>query len=122
MFTKHSVEKSSKTRSPFLRENCHFFRQINVFTKEVTKEMISRKFLSVIAFYSTFIHCEKNTETSTQCGSLRIFLPFRISSVWKIVTLHKIHIFLLFCFSTEIPEDEDYQTCFRNFSYTDPNF
>ena len=31
-----------------------FFRQINGFTKE----MISRKFLSVIAFYSIFPHCE----------------------------------------------------------------
>ena len=38
----HSVEKSSKTRSRFLRKNQHFFRQINVFTKEVTKELISR--------------------------------------------------------------------------------
>ena len=53
----HSVEKSSKTRSPFLRKNCHFFRQINAFTKEVTKELISRNFFSVIAFYSTFPHC-----------------------------------------------------------------
>ena len=38
-------------------ENLHFFRQINVFTNKVTKEMISRNFLSVIAFYSTFPHC-----------------------------------------------------------------
>ena len=35
-----------------------FFRQINVFTKEVTKELISRKFLSVIAFHIIFPHCE----------------------------------------------------------------
>ena len=48
-----SVEKSSKTRSPFLRKNCHFFRQINVLTKEVTKELISRNFLSAIVFCST---------------------------------------------------------------------
>ena len=54
----HSVEKSSKTRSLILCKNEHFFRQINIFTKEVTKELISRKFLSVIAFYSTFPHCE----------------------------------------------------------------
>ena len=53
----HSVEMSSKTRSPFLRENQNFFRQISVFTKEVAKELISRKFLSVNAFYSTFPHC-----------------------------------------------------------------
>ena len=63
VITLHSVEKSSKTRSPFLRENQHFpvkstfSRQINVFTKEVTKELISRKFFSVIAFYSIFPHC-----------------------------------------------------------------
>ena len=31
-----------------------FFRQINVFTIEVTKELSSRNFLSVIAFFSTF--------------------------------------------------------------------
>ena len=36
-------EKSSKIRSHFLRKNEHFSRQINVFTKEVTKELISRK-------------------------------------------------------------------------------
>ena len=49
---------SSKTRLPFLRQNQHFFRQINAFTKEVSKELISRKFLSVIAFYSIFPHFE----------------------------------------------------------------
>ena len=57
VFTKHSVEKSSKTRSLVFTENYNFFRQCNDFTKEVTKEIISRKFLSVIAFYSTFPHC-----------------------------------------------------------------
>ena len=45
-----NLEKYYKTQSPF-------FRQINVFTKEVTKGSISRIFLSVIAFYSTFLHC-----------------------------------------------------------------
>ena len=34
----------------------NIFRQINVFTEEVTKELISRNFLSVIAFYSIFPH------------------------------------------------------------------
>ena len=43
----------------WLRKNQHFFRQINVYTKEFTKELISRKFLSVIAFFSTFPHCEE---------------------------------------------------------------
>ena len=33
-------------------ENSTFFRQINVYTTKVTKELISRKFLSVIAFYN----------------------------------------------------------------------
>ena len=43
-FTVHSsVTKLSKTRSLFLLKNQHFFRQINVFTKEVNKELISRK-------------------------------------------------------------------------------
>ena len=49
----HSVEITTKRRSQFLRKNRHFFRQINVFTKE----LISRIFFSVIAFYSTFPHC-----------------------------------------------------------------
>ena len=35
-------------------ERLPFFRQINISTKEVTKELISRKFLSVIAFYRDF--------------------------------------------------------------------
>ena len=50
-----SVEKLSKTRSLFFRKNQHFIHQINVFTKEVTKELISRKFLRVIAFYSVLL-------------------------------------------------------------------
>ena len=41
-FRECSLEKNYKTRSRFLRKNQHFFRQINVFTKEVTKELISR--------------------------------------------------------------------------------
>ena len=49
-FFHSSVKKSLKTRSPF-------FRQINGFTIEVTNELNSRKFLSVIAFYCTFPHC-----------------------------------------------------------------
>ena len=32
-------------------------RQTNVFTKEVTKELISRNFFYVIAFFSIFPHC-----------------------------------------------------------------
>ena len=50
--SQYSVEKLSKTHSLFFRKNQHFFHQINVLTKEVSKELISRKFLRVIAFYS----------------------------------------------------------------------
>ena len=31
-----------------LRKDQHFFRQINIFTKEVTKQLISQNFLSMI--------------------------------------------------------------------------
>ena len=41
--SQYSVEKLSKTHSLFFRKNQHFFHQINVFTKEVAKELISRK-------------------------------------------------------------------------------
>jgi len=37
------VKKSSKLRSLFFTEILTIFRQINVFTKEVPKELISRK-------------------------------------------------------------------------------
>ena len=40
------------------RKNLHFFRQINVFTKEVTKELMSQKILNVLSFYSLSILCE----------------------------------------------------------------
>ena len=52
--------KSSKARSiTVFTEKTRFFRQIDDFTKEVTKELISRKFLIVIAFYSTISHCDQ---------------------------------------------------------------
>ena len=38
-------------------EKSTFFRQTNVFTTKVTKELISRKFLSVIAFYTFPLLC-----------------------------------------------------------------
>ena len=47
-----------KTRS--LRKNQHFFRQINGFAKEITKELISRKFLSVIAFSQVQVWKSRN--------------------------------------------------------------
>ena len=85
--------------------------------------MISRNFLSVIAFYSTFLHCEKNTEISSLCilytvWNLTIFCYLEFLASGR----QLLKILFFFCFSTEIPEDEDYQSCFRNFSYTDPNF
>ena len=58
-----SEEKSSKTRYN------HFYGKINIFTKEVTIELISRKFLSVIAFYSTFPHC-------VVCWKINVFTKF----------------------------------------------
>ena len=52
-----SRQKRDHTTVMFLRViKQHFFRQINISTKEITKELISRKFLSVIAFYTGFFH------------------------------------------------------------------
>ena len=50
----HSVEKCCKTRSLLLRKNQHFFREIEVFTKEVTKELISRNFFLPCPFFSKY--------------------------------------------------------------------
>ena len=55
----------------------HFFRQINVFTKEVTKELISRKFFSVIVFYRTFpctVHGVEITKIYSQAFLVKISL------------------------------------------------
>ena len=49
-----------------------FFRQINVSTKEFSKEFISRKFSDVIAFYCTFPH---HSVTVSHCGNFGIVLP-----------------------------------------------
>ena len=49
-----STEKCYKPRSRFLRKSQHIFRESNVFTKKVTKDLqISRNFFSVIAFFHT---------------------------------------------------------------------
>ena len=48
----HIAEKCYKMRSRFLRKNQHFFRQINVFTKE----LISRKFLPFFLGYNSAEH------------------------------------------------------------------
>ena len=61
--------KVVKNTITILWENQHFFRQINILTKEVTKELISRKNLSVIAFYSTFPHC-------VVCWKINVFTKF----------------------------------------------
>ena len=39
----------------FYEKKSPFFRQINVFMKEVRNELVSQNFLSVIAFCSTFL-------------------------------------------------------------------
>ena len=49
----NSVEKSSKTRSPFLLEYQHFFRQINVFTKE--KKLLRSWFHGIFWAWSCLI-------------------------------------------------------------------
>ena len=54
-----------KWTNDFLRGKSAFSRQINVFTKAVTQESISRHFLSVISFYSTFPH----SVLLPQCGN-----------------------------------------------------
>ena len=49
---------SYKTRSRFLRKNQHFSREINVFTKEVTKKFIPRIFIFAWShFLSFFLFC-----------------------------------------------------------------
>ena len=48
------TKKVVKNTITIFTEKLPFFRQINISTKEVTKELISRKFLSVIAFYRDF--------------------------------------------------------------------
>ena len=78
----NSVEKYYKKRSRFFRKNQHLYRQINVFTKEVSKVLISRNFFSVIVFSSIFPHLksewQKNLEISTLWGTMihrhRVFL------------------------------------------------
>ena len=60
------MEKYRKTRSRVLQENSSFFRQINVFTKEVNKELISRKFFTRDRFlqhFSTLCSMEKYYKT-----------------------------------------------------------
>ena len=53
----NSTWKSRQKHELFLRKIQRFFRQINTFTKEITTaELISRNFLSVVAFYSIFPH------------------------------------------------------------------
>ena len=82
MIVIHSVEKSSKARSPFLRGNYNFFRQINCFTKELRRywwvsftEMFERD-----RVLYTFQHCA----TLSLCGIARILSHtfFEIIS-WK---------------------------------------
>ena len=50
---KYSVENYCKTLSQFLRKNEHFFRQINVFIKELTR----KSWFHGNFWFSTFPHC-----------------------------------------------------------------
>ena len=52
----HCTE-SGKTWSLFFRKNQHFSVKSTFILKKLTKELISRKFLRVIAFHSNFTHC-----------------------------------------------------------------
>ena len=73
------------TITNFILENQQFFRQINVFTKEVTKEVISRKFLSVTALYRVlFPHCLESKLLSLLCQ-----INYLLISVVKNVTFTK---------------------------------
>ena len=47
---------------------CWFSRQINVFTKVVIKQLISRKFLNMITFHSTFRFPISTTLSVQLCG------------------------------------------------------
>ena len=55
-FCQKSVRVNFRTFHTFAEKMNIFFRQMNAFTKEVTKELIWRNFLCVIAFYTTFPH------------------------------------------------------------------
>ena len=58
----HTVEKYYKPRSRLERKNEYFFRQIKVFTKEVTKELIS--------FHGNFLRARFLLYFSaSQCGN-----------------------------------------------------
>ena len=73
-----TVWKSTIKRDHNFTEKSTFFRQINVFTKEVTKELNSRNFFCVIAFWNTFPHC-------SQCGKSQVFVSsFFCKNCWKI--------------------------------------
>ena len=61
---------SIKKRSRFLRKNQHYFRQINVFAKEFTKELISRN------IFERVIHSEEIMEI--HCHTSLTFLLKKI--------------------------------------------
>ena len=74
-----SVEKYRKTRSQFLRKNQHFFRQINVSTKEVHSVEKSSK------NYRPFPHCVSKTVDF----SVKIVIAFH-STFPRITMLQKL--------------------------------
>ena len=56
-YSQHSEEKKYITQSRFSRDNQHIFRQINYFTEEVTKKLISRKIFWCDCVLHAFPHC-----------------------------------------------------------------
>ena len=54
LFTFHSVEMRTKTRSRYLLKNQQYFRQMNVLQKKLLRSWFHGKLMSVIMFYTTF--------------------------------------------------------------------
>ena len=80
IFPHHSVEKCYKTRSRFLRKNQHFFREINFFTIEVAKDLISRNLFCMIAFCRTFPHCTVHTPVIQQLDLTEKFVKLQTTT------------------------------------------
>ena len=73
--------KVVKNTITIFKEKLPFFRQINAFTKEITKELISRNILCVIAFYmysSTFPHCAVSFSSNWRDSWLYVNLTKKI--------------------------------------------
>ena len=72
----------------FLRKSQRFFRQINVFTKE----LISRNFLNMIAFHSTFPHY--TYERQTNLGNKILEITYDCADLFcPIIGSNETHVF-----------------------------